>query len=80
MLFRSQDFRSDITVSEERITKVAETYRGLRNALRYQLSNLYDFDPSRHAVSDDCLTGLDRWILGEFTRVEAEVLAAYDQF
>ena len=76
----SQDFRSDITVSEERITKVAETYRGLRNALRYQLSNLYDFDPSRHAVSDDCLTGLDRWILGEFTRLEAEVLAAYDQF
>src|SRR4029077_1386433 len=28
----SQDFRSDITVSDERITKVAETYRGLRNA------------------------------------------------
>jgi len=41
----SQDFRSDIIVSEERIGKVAETYRVLRNALRYQLSNLYDFDP-----------------------------------
>ena len=26
------------------------------------------------------LTGLDRWILGEFTRLEQEVLAAYDQF
>ncbi|MGB0583416.1 MAG: class I tRNA ligase family protein, partial [Limisphaerales bacterium] len=40
----SQDFRNDITVSEERIKKVAEAYRGIRNALRYQLSNLYDFD------------------------------------
>src|ERR1700752_5085883 len=29
----SQDFRNDIVVSEERITKVAETYRGIRNAL-----------------------------------------------
>ncbi|MCX6930350.1 MAG: class I tRNA ligase family protein, partial [Verrucomicrobia bacterium] len=76
----SQDFRNDIIVSEERITTVAETYRGLRNALRYQLSNLYDFDPARHAVSDDRLTGLDRWILGEFTRLEQEVLAAYDKF
>src|SRR5438874_3236277 len=49
----SQDFRNDIIVSEERIKKVAETYRVLRNALRYQISNLYDFDPAKHTVPDD---------------------------
>src|ERR1022692_4053238 len=76
----SQDFRSDIVVSEERINKVGETYRGIRNALRYQLSNLYDFDPASHSVADKKLTGLDRWILGEFAKLEAEVLAAYDQY
>jgi isoleucyl-tRNA synthetase len=76
----SQDYRSDIVVSEERINKVGETYRGIRNALRYQLSNLYDFDPAKHSVADDKLTGLDRWILGEFAKLEAEVLAAYDQY
>jgi len=74
----SQDFRSDIVVSEERVNKVGETYRGIRNALRYQLSNLYDFDPAQHTVPDDKLTGLDRWILGEFSKVEADVLKAYD--
>src|SRR4029453_18912790 len=36
----SQDFRNDIVVSEERLQKVGETYRVLRNAIRYQLSNL----------------------------------------
>ena len=46
----SQDFRNDIVVSEERINKVGETYRVIRNALRYQLSNLYDFDPAKHTV------------------------------
>ena len=76
----SQDFRNDIVVSEERVNKVAETYRGIRNALRYQLSNLYDFDPALHAVPDDQLTALDRWILGEFAKLEAEVLTAYDQY
>ena len=76
----SQDYRSDIVVSEERINKVGETYRGIRNALRYQLSNLYDFDPAKNSVPDDQLTGLDRWILGEFVKLEAEVLAAYDQY
>src|SRR5438128_12547504 len=74
----SQDFRSDIIVSEERIKKVAETYRVLRNALRYQLSNLYDFDPLKHTVPDEKLTGLDRWILGEFSKLEQEVIRAFD--
>ena len=76
----SQDYRNDIVVSEERINKVGETYRGIRNALRYQLSNLYDFDPAKHTVADDKLTGLDRWILGEFAKLEADVLAAYDKY
>ena len=73
----SQDFRNDIVVSEERVNKVSETYRGIRNALRYQLSNLYDFDPAKHTVADTDLTGLDRWILGEFAIVSADVAKAY---
>ncbi len=76
----SQDFRNDTIVSDERINKVGETYRVIRNALRYQLSNLYDFDPARHSVPDAQLTGLDRWILGEFARLEADVMAAYDRY
>ncbi|HEY1662889.1 MAG TPA: isoleucine--tRNA ligase [Verrucomicrobiae bacterium] len=76
----SQDFRNDIVVSEERVNKVGETYRAIRNTLRYQLSNLYDYDPAKHAVADDQLTGLDRWILGEFSRLEKDVVEAYDKF
>jgi isoleucyl-tRNA synthetase len=76
----SQDYRNDIIVSEERIAKVAETYRGIRNALRYQLSNLYDFEPAKHTVADNKLTGLDRWILGEFSKLEQEVIKAYDDY
>ncbi|MDI9371749.1 MAG: isoleucine--tRNA ligase [Verrucomicrobiota bacterium] len=75
----SQDFRNDIIVSEERIQTVAETYRVLRNALRYELANLADFDPAAQAVPDGQLTGLDRWILDEFSQLERDVLAAYDR-
>lgn len=74
----SQDFRNDIIVSDERINKVGEAYRVIRNSLRYQLSNLYDFDPGQHAVADKQLSGLDRWILAEWYRVEDEALKAYD--
>jgi isoleucyl-tRNA synthetase len=84
----SQDFRGDIVITldakkpgwELRMEKVSETYRTIRNALRYQLSNLYDFDPTKHTVVDDQLTGLDRWILSEFSKLEREVLEAYDRY
>jgi isoleucyl-tRNA synthetase len=74
----SQDFRSDVIVSEERINKVSEIYRVIRNALRYQLSNLYDFDPVKDRVAEECLTGLDRWILEAYAQIEQQVAAAYD--
>jgi isoleucyl-tRNA synthetase len=76
----SQDYRNDVTVSEKRIDKVGETYRIIRNALRYQLSNLYDFEPAKHSVADDQLTGLDRWLLEEFSKLEQEVIQAYDRY
>jgi isoleucyl-tRNA synthetase len=76
----SQDYRNDIIVSEKRIDKVGETYRFIRNALRYQLSNLYDFDPAKHAVADENLTGLDRWILDEFSKLEQDVIKSYDDY
>src|SRR5258706_15798544 len=72
-----QDYRHDIVVSEERITKVGETYRVIRNALRYQLSNLYDFHPAKDSLRDQNLTGLDRWILAVFSKLEADAAAAY---
>ncbi len=74
----SQDFRNDIIVSDERISKVGETYRMLRNTLRYQLSNLYDFDPKKYSIPFDKMTGLDRWILESFSKLEATVIKAYE--
>ena len=76
----SQDCQNDVIVSEERLNKVAEAYRLIRNTLRYQLSNLYDFDPGTHTVSEPQLTGLDRWILDSFAQLEADVAAAYDGY
>src|SRR5690606_17217638 len=73
------DYRNDIVVSDERISKVAETYRLIRNTLRYQLSNLYDFEPAKHSVAEGELPGLDRWILAEFAQLEQDVVAAYDR-
>lgn len=74
----SQDFRNDIKVDEKRIAKVGESYRGIRNALRYQLSNLYDFDPAVDSVPFEEMTSLDRWILSRMSILYREVCEMYE--
>ncbi len=73
----SQDFRNDIVVSEKRIKTVSESYRGIRNTLRYQLSNLYDFDPKSDSLEPANWTPLDRWIWEKFTLMESVVAQAF---
>jgi isoleucyl-tRNA synthetase len=73
----SQDYRNDIVVSDERINTVSEIYRLLRNTLRFQLSNLFDFDPKAHFTPVEKRTGLDLWFLAKFWRLEQEVGEAY---
>ena len=56
----SQDFRNDIPISKEILSHVGETYRLIRNTLRFQISNLFDFNPARDSVPVEKLNALDR--------------------
>ncbi len=76
----SQDFRDDIPISKEILSHVGETYRLLRNTLRFQLSNLFDFDPVRDAVPVAELDTLDRWALHQLAALIRDCTAAYDAY
>jgi isoleucyl-tRNA synthetase len=74
------DYREDMRFSEEIIKRVAESYRKVRNTCRYLLSNLYDFDPSKDAVTEDALEELDRYALARHRQFVERVLRAYDEY
>ena len=76
----SQDFRNDVVVSDERISKVSETYRAIRNTLRYLLSNLYDFNPDANRVAREAMTEVDRWAMSRLAGAVAAARAAYDAY
>jgi isoleucyl-tRNA synthetase len=76
----SQDFRDDIPVDEEILKNVGEAYRLFRNTFRFQLSNLFDFDATHHAVPHAQLDALDRWALHQTAKLLAECTQAYDAF
>jgi isoleucyl-tRNA synthetase len=59
----SQDFTSDVRLSDAMLTQLAEAYRKIRNTFRFALSNLFDFDPARDAVADADLWEIDAWML-----------------
>jgi isoleucyl-tRNA synthetase len=76
----SQDFRDDIPVDDEILKNVGESYRLFRNSLRFQLSNLFDFDAAKDAVPVTQLDVLDRWALHQTAGLLREVTAAYDTY
>ncbi len=76
----SQDFRDDIPISKEILSHVGETYRLIRNTLRYQLSNLFDFDAARDTVPVEQMDTLDRWALHQTATLIRDCTAAYEAF
>jgi len=76
----SQDFTQDITISDKILNSASESYRLLRNTLRFQLSNLFDFDPARNAVTVEQMDTLDRWALHQTAALLRDCTAAYDAY
>jgi isoleucyl-tRNA synthetase len=76
----SQDYTSDVRLSEPMMQQLAESYRGIRNRFRFAISNLFDFDPARDLVSDSELWEIDAWMLRRTGALIRKCLAWYDAF
>lgn len=76
----SIDYRYEITASKEILTRTSETYRRLRNTVRFFLSNLNDFNPETDLVSDEEMLMLDRYAVDRARIVQDEIVEAYDSY
>jgi isoleucyl-tRNA synthetase len=74
------DYANEMSVSDEILKRMADSYRRMRNTLRFLLGNLHDFDPAHDALPMESLLALDRWALARTAALQAEVLEAYDQY
>ncbi|MCG8455054.1 MAG: isoleucine--tRNA ligase [Holophagales bacterium] len=75
-------FENDIKVDPSFFELAGDSYRKVRNTLRFLLSNLRDFDPAEHGVDLGELppTSLDAWALDRLGDLRRRVLAAYESF
>ena len=74
------DYSNEMSVSEEILKRMADSYRRIRNTLRFLLGNLHGFDPERHAVPWDDLVTIDRWALSKSFDLQNEVVTAYRNY
>lgn len=76
----SVDTSNDVRVSMDILGQVSETYRKIRNTLRFLIANTSDFDKQADAVAFNDLRSVDQYLLIKFNRLVANIREAYDAY
>jgi isoleucyl-tRNA synthetase len=71
------DYSGDLSVDDKILARVVDSYRRIRNTLRFLLANTSDFDPAKHAVPEAQMLEIDRWALARTAALQADILAHY---
>jgi len=71
------DYRGEMSVSDEILTRMADSYRRMRNTARFLLGNLHGFDPDRDMVAVDDMLSLDRWAVERARELQTTLVEAY---
>ncbi|MDP9064657.1 MAG: isoleucine--tRNA ligase [Pseudomonadota bacterium] len=74
------DFANEMSVSDEILKRMADSYRRMRNTLRFLLGNLHGFDPPAHALQFDDLVAIDRWAISKCFHLQNDVVTAYRNY
>jgi len=69
----STDYSGELTISDEILKRVTDSYRRIRNTLRFLLANTADFDAQKHAMPVDQWLEIDRYALELAERLQDEV-------
>jgi len=76
----ASDYSGEITISDEILKRVTESYRRIRNTLRFLLANTSDFDPLKDAVPIADLLEIDRYAIASMARLQADILQHYETY
>ncbi len=76
----STDYSGELSISEEILKRVVESYRRIRNTLRFLLANLTDFDPQTDSIATaDCLE-IDRYMLAFTSAIQEDLIQCYQRY
>lgn len=74
------DYSGELSISDEILKRVTESYRRIRNTLRFLLANTSDFETAKHSVDVAQMLEIDRYALANLSRLQDEVVANYERY
>jgi isoleucyl-tRNA synthetase len=74
------DYSNEMSLSDEILKRVTDSYRRIRNTARFLLGNLAGFDPAVHQVAVQDMVDLDRWAVWRTQQLQQEMLEAYRRY
>ena len=74
----ASDYSGDIAGDDKILARVVDSYRRIRNTLRFLLANISDFDPATDSVSPEQLLEIDHHALARASALQNEILAHYE--
>jgi isoleucyl-tRNA synthetase len=76
----STDYTGELSIGEEILKRVTESYRRIRNTLRFLLANTSDFDPAKNAVPVAEMLEIDRYAMAETARLQSDIAAHFERY
>lgn len=76
----SVDSSNDVRISMDILKQTSETYRKIRNTLRFLIANTSDFNPKQDAVAYENLGAVDRYMTIKFNQVVDTINKAYADY
>jgi len=76
----SVEYNVDVRISDEMLRQVSETYRKIRNTLRFLLANISDFNPDTDKVSKDNMPEVDKYMMVKLQKLVNDCKDSYDNY
>jgi isoleucyl-tRNA synthetase len=76
----SADYRNEMSVSDEILKRVSDSYRRIRNTCRFLLGSLHGFDPATQLLPAEESLALDQWAIQVAYDVQQAITAAYERY
>jgi isoleucyl-tRNA synthetase len=73
------DYTSDQRIGPEILKGTADSYRRLRNTMRYMLGSLHDFSEDQRVAPED-MPELEQWVLHRLAELDHQVRTGYQSF
>ena len=73
------DYTADLRIGDEILKGVADSYRRLRNTMRYMLGSLADFNENDRIAPAD-MPELERWVLHRLAELDVQVREGYARY